>query len=168
MNTPGKTVRRAAMCGVAIAACGAAVAGEAIASHSKLAQRERPGELVVAAPVVTSSSGPCSLLSTKQVETITGRTVKRRTLAPLGPTCIYQFRRGSEITLVVEAVSFSRVSRQLRDRTRTSVGHRSAACGKLGETVMYVSLPAGRVLAIQASCSVAGRIGAIAVRKLVA
>ncbi len=153
------------MCAVAIAACGAAVAGEAVASRVTRAIPERAGERVVVASAASSSS-PCSLVTIRQIETITGRTVKRRTLGLLGPTCIYQFRRGSEITLVVETASFARVSRQLRSRTHTSVGHHTAACGNLGESVLYVSLPAGRVLVVQASCSVAERIGAIAVRKI--
>ncbi len=105
---------------------------------------------------------PCGLVTVRQIESITHRTVTKRTLAPLGPTCIYALRGAREITIVVESGNFTALARVLRNRTRVHVRSRAAYCGRIGQSTLYVSLASGKVLAVSAGCSVAEKIAAAA------
>lgn len=110
-----------------------------------------------------STTNPCALITKGQIQAITHHTVVKRTLAPLGPTCIYELRHATEITLLIERTNFARAAGEMRNRTHVSVHARSAYCGRVGEPTLYVSLPAGKILAVTAGCSVARRIATIAV-----
>lgn len=132
--------------------------------------------IAIAAAVLTATgrdasasgtpSNPCSLITNAQIRAITHRAVVRRTLAPLGPTCIYQFRHAGEITILIERINFARAVSAMRNRTHVSVRARSAYCGQVGQPTLYVSLPAGKVLAVTAGCTTARSIARIAVGPL--
>jgi hypothetical protein len=112
---------------------------------------------------------PCTLVSSKQVAKVTGLPVTKQILAPLGPTCIYKLANGSrQVTITVGSARFaalvSQIPRRRRRRVRV-VGH-LGYCGVLGQPVLYVSLPHGRVLTITAACGPAQKLAAIAVRRL--
>jgi len=110
---------------------------------------------------------PCSLVSVRQMQTITKLRVAKRVLAPLGPTCIYSFTKTkAEITLTIETRNFSSVASQMTARKRVSVQRREGYCGKVGLPTLYVSLPHRRVLAIAAGCTVAQKIAAVALVRL--
>jgi hypothetical protein len=97
------------------ATCAAAVFGFAVSSGATAAK----------------PFNPCSLVTVKQVQTITHLRVLKQTVAPLGPTCIYTFRGSkTEITVAVETRSFSAVARQMKSRKRVSVHSREGYCGR--------------------------------------
>jgi hypothetical protein len=64
--------------------------------------------------------------------------------APLGrPASIASNTRGTQITLAIESVSYSQISRRLGKRTKMIIrGHR-AACGRLGRQLLFVRLKNG-------------------------
>jgi hypothetical protein len=116
---------------------------------------------------VAKALNPCKLVSSRQMQSIMGMHVTKLVLAPLGPTCIYQFRGTSrEVTLAVEKAKYASLTRQLKKRRRLTVAHRHAACGKLGQWELYVSLPHRKVLNVTAGCAKARRIAKIALPKL--
>lgn len=112
---------------------------------------------------------PCTLVSSKQVATITGLPVSKQILAPLGPTCIFKLGKGSrQITITVGTARFAALVAQIPRRTRHRVkvaGH-LGYCGVLGRPVLYVSLPHSRVLMITAACGPAQKLATIAVHRL--
>jgi hypothetical protein len=110
---------------------------------------------------------PCSLVSRSEAQTITGRAVAASTEAPLGPTCIYEFRGSkAEITLAVESMSLSQATNHLRNRTPINVRTRHGYCGRLGTGTLFVPLPGGHVLNVTAPCSVAQRFATLALGRL--
>lgn len=111
--------------------------------------------------------GPCSLVTAKEMQAITHLQVAKEVLAPLGPTCIYTFRKSrTEITVAVETRSFSTVVRQMTAPKRVLVRHLKGDCGKVGLPTLFVSLPHKQVLEIAAGCTVAQKIAAIALARL--
>jgi len=111
--------------------------------------------------------GPCSLVTPKQMQVITHLHVAKEVLAPLGPTCIYTFRTSrSEITVAVEARSFSSAVGQMTTPKRVAVHGSQGYCGTLGLPTLVVPLPDKKVLTVVARCSIAREIGAIAVARL--
>jgi len=129
--------------------------------------RTRATAVAAAQAAPSASVNPCGLVTVKQMQSLTHRNVRKRTLAPLGPTCIYVFNGSpQEVTISVEHASFSQLTRQMRKRKRVTVLRRQAYCGEVGQATLYVSLPSGRVLDVVAGCSVGQRIAAIAVARL--
>jgi hypothetical protein len=114
-------------------------------------------------PPGTSQFNPCSLVSVQQMRAITRLHVVKRTLAPLGPTCIYTFtKRSPEITVAVAPHTLSLAARHMAAPKRVSIERHQALCGRLGEQTLLVSLPHGQVLTIVAGCATARKIAAVA------
>ena len=96
---------------------------------------------------------PCKLVSSSEVQGIAQHPVAGQINAPLGPTCIYKLRGAqSDITLAVESAGFKQLVRQMKKSQRVSIRGRTGYCGQLGKPTLYLSLGAGRVLSVSASC----------------
>lgn len=107
-------------------------------------------------PSATGKQSPCGPISAKQAQAITGETLVSKTVAPLGPTCIFKFHgRLSTVTLVVEGAAIQTFVRQMRRPERVDVAGLPAYCGTLGSTVLFVALPKGGVLSVTAPCPIA-------------
>jgi hypothetical protein len=112
---------------------------------------------------------PCKLVSLSEAQAITAGAVTSRIEAPLGPTCIYRSAASkAEITVAVESISLSQVSRQMGKRKPLSVGTRNGYCGRLGTQMLFVPLTTGRVLHITAPCAIAQQFAARALPRLAA
>ena len=112
---------------------------------------------------------PCTLVSTSEAQTMTGETIGARIEAPLGPTCIYRLQGSkSEITLAVQAASFSQARHHITKPTRVTIRGRQAVCGKLGTQMLLVPLGGGRYLNVTAPCAIAQRFAATALSRLTA
>jgi hypothetical protein len=91
----------------------------------------------------------------------------RTTDAPLGPTCVYALAGSRrDITLTVEKLSFSQVTRHMHKRKRTTVSGHRAVCGSLGGQMLLVALPGGHLLNVTAPCPTARRFAALALSRL--
>jgi hypothetical protein len=110
---------------------------------------------------------PCALVSLAEARAITGGRIAARFEAPLGPTCIYQARGARrDITLAVETVKLSQVTRAAGPRNETQVRGLRAYCVRLGRQMLFVPLSGGRLLSVTASCGTAERFAAVAVNRL--
>jgi hypothetical protein len=99
---------------------------------------------------------PCTLVHRSEVRGAARANVVGATIAPLGPTCIYQLAGlPSEITLAVEPGRLSVVARPLRRSRRVTVAGHHAYCGTLGGQRLLVSVSAGTILDVTAPCRVA-------------
>jgi hypothetical protein len=91
-----------------------------------------------------------------QAQAIVGAALRGSKEAPLGPTCVFDFKGGSAaITLAIESLSFPKTVRQMKKSTRLVVGGLQADCGSLGMQMLFVSLSGGRVLNVTAPCPIA-------------
>ncbi len=86
--------------------------------------------------------------------------------APLGPTCIYSFKRKSSVTLTIEAISVSRAIASIPHGKRFKIRGRASYCGAHGHQVLFASLSHTQVLDVSAPCGVATRFAAQALLKL--
>jgi hypothetical protein len=152
-------------------------------SKAKLARArgsvQRAGGTQKARPTPSSSNddlsdtgarpqNPCTLVSVAEAQAITGGRIKGRIEAPLGPTCIYKAAKpNTEITVAVESMSFSQVTRQLSRRERVTVAGHQAYCGHLGTQMLVVALQHGQLLHVTGSCGVARQFAAAALARLV-
>jgi hypothetical protein len=109
---------------------------------------------------------PCTLVTAREVQTIAHRHVTSRIEAPLGPTCIYKLGDHREITLAVEAGSFSQRVSQLHRRKRVTIRGRPGYCGVVGGPTLYVEVRHGWILDIAAECGVATKMAAKALARL--
>jgi hypothetical protein len=110
---------------------------------------------------------PCGLVSKATAQALVGARLASRTVAPLGPTCIFKFAHTTrQITIAVEPVSFTAISRELGRRQRMTVSGRPAFCGTRGTQTLFVSLRGGGVLNVTAPCHVAQRLAAKALTRL--
>jgi hypothetical protein len=110
---------------------------------------------------------PCTLVSGSEAQTIVGASLRASREAPLGPTCVFNFK-GSRpvITLAIESVSFQKTVRHMKKSTRLAVAGLEADCGNLGEPMLFVSLSGGRVLNVTAPCPIARAFAARALNRL--
>jgi hypothetical protein len=110
---------------------------------------------------------PCKLVSAKEVQALTGRSIARSIEAPQGPTCVYQpHGRAHEVTLAVSAISFRAASRRLSSVISLRIAGHAAYCGTIGTPIAYVSLAQGRVMSIGAPCPVAAAMAKTALARL--
>jgi len=123
-----------------------------------------PRDARAAAPVrvrvaaVAAATNPCSLVSADQASRIVGARVLSSREAPLGPTCIYAFRRkASDVTIVIESLTLKRAIGTLRRPSKFLLRGRLSYCGTLGHQVLFTSLPRGKVLSVSAPCATARR-----------
>jgi hypothetical protein len=101
------------------------------------------------------------------MEAITRLHVAKKTLAPLGPTCIYTFtKRSPEITVAVAPYRLSSAAHHMKGPKRVSIERHQGLCGRLGQPTLLVSLPHQQVLTIVAGCATAQRIAAVALTHL--
>jgi hypothetical protein len=118
---------------------------------------------------VANTFNPCGLVSLAEAQSITGGAISGRIEAPLGPTCIYVDKGSNQrITLAIESLNFSQVTRQLAKRRTIVVHGRNGYCGRLGMQMLFVQLPAHRALNVVAPCGVAQRFAAVALNRLAA
>jgi hypothetical protein len=120
--------------------------------------------------VVAIGVDPCTLVSVSEAEAITGGPIARRVEAPLGPTCIYR-RGGSkgDITLAVESISISQVTRQMpKQSSPVMVRRHRGYCVKLGAQMLFIPLSKGHLLNVAAPCAIARRFAAVALGRLAA
>jgi len=109
---------------------------------------------------------PCTLVSLTQAQAITHGSVKGRTLARLGPTCIYRAGNArNDVTLVVETLSVSQVAHQMTRPAKLTVAGHPAYCGRLGLQMLFVGLPGSRLLNVTAPCPVAKQFAVAALKR---
>jgi hypothetical protein len=114
-----------------------------------------------------TGQNPCGLASLSEVQSIVGARITGHTVAPLGPTCVFKFGTSkAAITLAVETLSFTKITRQMRVGRRLTVAGRVAYCGVLGRQMLFASLGNGRVLNVTAPCAVAERLAAVTVGRI--
>jgi hypothetical protein len=112
---------------------------------------------------------PCTLVSVAEAQTIVGSELTGRIEAPLGPTCIYKLSSSKPgITVTVESLSLSQVTRNMARPKTLIVGSRRAYCGRLGAEMLFAPLAKGRVLNVTAPCAIARRFAALALTRLAA
>jgi hypothetical protein len=115
----------------------------------------------------TSRFTPCNLVTRAQAGKILRSVVDQPVEAPLGPTCLYRTHdRRSLVTLAVKTQSFTSAARQVDGAASLRVGGRRAVCGKLGGSVLYVSLPHGQMLSVAGPCVAAQKFAEKAVGRL--
>lgn len=120
-------------------------------------------------PTTGKALNPCHLVSRSEAQSITGLPLAASVQAPLGPTCIYQFSGSTaNITITIETLSLAQVTHHLQQKKEVSVGDRKGYCGRLGEGMLFVPLPAGHVLNVTAPCSVAQRFAIMVLSRLAA
>lgn len=120
-------------------------------------------------PAAPKGFNPCRLVSVSEARSITRGLVVSSVEAPLGPSCIYGGHRSRpEITLSIQTLGYSSATRRLANLKPVTVGTRRAACGRLGQPMLYVPLSRGRVLNVTAPCAVARRFATLAVSRLAA
>jgi hypothetical protein len=116
-------------------------------------------------PTAIPMRDPCSLVRHADVEAATQSTIARVTVAPLGPTCIYQFAGSRpEITLALDSTPSPTVI--ATGTVRVRIGRSHGYCETLGRQRLLVSLPHGRTLAVTASCTVAVSLARAAMARL--
>jgi hypothetical protein len=131
------------------------------------------GSVSAAAGASTKSVNPCSLITEHTVASSLKLKISKRSLAPLGPTCIYSFRGTKhELTIALQNQSLTSVKREIAHRKATKVARHSAYCGKIGQVTLDVSLGrkkllsvAGTALSLSRSCRVAREIAGTALAK---
>jgi hypothetical protein len=112
---------------------------------------------------------PCTLVSVAEAQAIVGGRIAGRIDAPLGPTCVYKLGGSkADITLTVEALRFSQVTRVMTKRKPVMIRHRAAYCGRLGIDVLLVPLGTSQLLNVTAPCAIAQRFAALALSRLAA
>jgi hypothetical protein len=110
---------------------------------------------------------PCGLVPLSEAQSITGGEIAGRVEAPLGPTCIYHLSNSkSDITMAVESMSFSQVTRHMSSRKAIDIAGRHAFCGKLGDQMLFVPLSGGKLLNVTAPCTIAQQFAAKALTRL--
>ncbi len=110
---------------------------------------------------------PCNLVTKAEAAAILASPIAQPTEAPLGPTCIYRSRNGKAfVTLAVQNLKFSQVSRKVSHAHKLRIGDRAAVCGRLDKQVLYVSLAPRRLLSIAGPCAVARKFATTAVGRL--
>ncbi len=113
---------------------------------------------------------PCTLVSTLQVESITGASTVERVEAPRGPTCIYTLSGSNvsttEVTLTLEYADVKQIVGQMVAPASSTINGMTAYCGTLDRPAMFVLLPGGDALHITAPCDVAARLAADALNAL--
>ena len=109
---------------------------------------------------------PCRLVGRSQAQAIAGEAVTSAIEAPLGPTCIYKLRSQKEITLSVQTVNYSQVTRHLQKRQPLSIASHAGYCGTLGTQMLFLRLANGQVLNVTAPCGMARQLAAVAVGHL--
>lgn len=113
------------------------------------------GPSAVTPPPQARPLDPCSLVTNAQAESIVGVPLVSTREAPLGPTCIFAFKRRPTVMITIEFMDFSSTIREMKGATREPIGGFHAECGSLGGQMLYVSLSERRVLSVTASCPVA-------------
>jgi hypothetical protein len=110
---------------------------------------------------------PCRILTGAEVARLTHVSVLHTTEAPNGPTCIYRVAaKPAQYGFAVQSLAFSvAAARVPRHRLTAIAGHR-AYCRTLGQSTLFVDLPAGRVMSVQAPCRTAARLATRALRAL--
>jgi hypothetical protein len=112
-----------------------------------------------------STFTPCNLVSPSQARAILGGEIQAPLEAPQGPTCIYRTKSGSSfVTVAVQSVKLSQLTRRMHGRRMVSVSERPAYCGVYGQPMLLAELPGDRVLTIGARCKVAKQFAARAVK----
>jgi hypothetical protein len=115
----------------------------------------------------TGQLDPCTLVSKAQAQSIIGHPIETPQEAPLGPTCIYQpVGAKSFVTMTVEAIDFSKLEPDIRDRRQLSIVGHAAYCGDYGQPTTFVPVGRGRVLSITAPCRVGAGFAAIALPRV--
>lgn len=118
-------------------------------------------------PISASQFDPCTLVSLSRAEAITRGGIADRIEAPLGPTCIFKSRGSKrDITVAVELVNLSQVTRGSTKKKLVLVGGLRAYCVRLGTPMLFVPLSGGRLLNVTAPCRVAREFAAQAVGRL--
>jgi hypothetical protein len=135
----------------------ATAAAEEAPGYSKLLQRQTKKP--------RSTFTPCNLVSPSQARAILGGEIQAPLEAPQGPTCIYRTKSGSSfVTVAVQSVKLSQLTRRMHGRRMVSVSERPAYCGVYGQPMLLAELPGDRVLTIGARCNVAKQFAARAVQ----
>lgn len=116
----------------------------------------------------SNAVNPCTLVTLREARSITAGAVSQAVEAPLGPTCIYRGGRRANITLAVETVHISQVTRHLATIKHVSVAGHPAYCGGHGTPVLWMPVQGNQVLNVTASCSVARQFAALALSRLTA
>jgi hypothetical protein len=112
-------------------------------------------------------SAPCKLVSRSQAGAILGAPVRAPLQAPQGPTCIYRTKTGDGfVTLAIQPVDISSLTRKLGKPQRVDVSHKLAYCGSYGQRMLYAEISRGWVLSVAAPCSVATRFAAKALQQI--
>lgn len=144
----------------------AEAAAKAKRAKAAAAKRSR-GQRTLPLTTPVSARRPCTLVSKATAQALIGAPILQPLEAPQGPTCIYRTASGSRfVTVAVQTVDFQKLRKQLTQRQRVNVANRTGYCGKLGRSVLYVPLSAGRVLSVAAPCGLASRFAAKAVPRL--
>jgi hypothetical protein len=117
-------------------------------------------------PSTSGVPNPCTLVSQRQAQSITGRAVSV-TEAPLGPTCIYQ-ENGvkASVTLSVQRLRFSSLKPSIKHLSKYTIRGNAAYCGVYGSPNLYVPLGNNRLLNVTAPCAVARKFAADALGRL--
>ena len=121
-------------------------------------------------PVHTAASrqNPCTLVSASEAGALLHAEVQRETEAPLGPTCVLQFRgERQSITFTLEEVNIATQIRKMRQKpSQLTIDGRAAYCGRLGAPLLYVKLSGGRALKVTAPCAAARALAARALPRI--
>ena len=121
---------------------------------------------VAASSPASQPLNPCTLVSLTEAQSFTGGAVMGRVEAPLGPTCIYRAGKKSQITLAVESIDSTQVTKHMARRQEISVAGRQGYCGHIGTQQLLVPLAGGQTLAVSAPCAVARQFATAALSRL--
>jgi hypothetical protein len=124
------------------------------------------GRRIVNAPPQAPPLNPCTLVTGAQAQAIVGVSLVVEREAPLGPTCILEFRGHRAITIAIESLPFDSTVGEMAKRKRVAMAGFHADCGTQGTQMLYVSLGGGRVLNVTAPCAVARALAVKALGRL--
>jgi hypothetical protein len=140
-----------------------AAAGEVAVRRARTPSGSGPDDRPSPAPALD----PCTLVRRSELQAVTHAAVASASVAPLGPTCIYQLSGSrAEITVAVQSGRLSTVAGSLSRSKHVTVARHHAVCATLGTPRLVVSLSAGRILQVTAPCSVALPVARAALTRL--
>jgi hypothetical protein len=123
-----------------------------------------------AAPLRPSASAqnPCTFVTGPEAEAALHAQLARVLEAPLGPTCVFELKgHKPSITLAIQAIDVRRHLAQMKNKpTQLSVAGRTAYCGTLGSSLLYVPLGGGKTLQVVAPCAAAQALAAKALPRI--
>jgi hypothetical protein len=119
-----------------------------------------------ATPSRLKALDPCALVSAREARSFLAAPVRQRTLAPMGPTCIYRTAR-LMVTVAVETTAYDQLRSEIHGlQPFAGVGRPTYCGGAGGSSALFVRLGPTTVLHLTGPCQITGNFAARALGRL--